>query len=492
MTQKGFISQLAPQYQQWLMFPRLHIALVTLLSLLWIVINPSASGTKSPSTPFLDTLATTSPSGVPSDHLDATADRKATDSAQLPPDFLDPLSVTSSSATPTPIPQELLIEPPKNFWKTYEVRSGDNLSKVFYRAGLSDRDVYLFIKGHAKAKELTNISPGQELELDVRDKHLHALRFQKDRLTSIKYSNNDGKFERAVSVAKPEIKQSILSGTINSSLFVAAQKAGLDHGLIMQLATIFGWDIDFVLDIRVGDTFRVVFEEKYLDGKKLGNGDILAAEFLNNGKTYQAVRYINQKGDKHYFTPDGQSMRKAFLRSPLDVVHITSHFNLKRKHPVLNRIRAHKGTDYRAKRGTPIKSVGDGKIAVRGWKGGYGRVVYIDHGHGYQTRYAHMSRFKKNVKVGSRVKQGQIIGYVGQSGLASGPHLHYEFHQNGRVRNPVTVKLPNARPIPKKQRKDFNAQTLPLLALLDDSPPMMHIATQNTEVLPNTSDRARL
>lgn len=492
MNQKGFTTQFTNPYQQWLMFPRIHLVLVALLGILWFLVKQSTPENHLPSNTLADQASSTStPDTLPvpldsNKHLPSTASRVATG-------FFDPLTATAQfSTTPTPIAQDLLAEPPKRYWKTYEIHSGDNLSTVFYRAGLSDRDVFLFISGHPKAKELTRMRPGQALELDVRDNDLIGLRFQRDRLTSIEYTQKAGQYRRHVSVAQPNIKQSILFGTIQSSLFVAAQRAGLDQGLIMQFATIFGWDIDFVMDIRVGDTFKVVFEEKYLDGEKLDNGDILAAEFVNNGRVYQAVRYINKKGEKNYFTPDGNSMRKAFLRSPLDIVRITSHFNLKRKHPVLNRIRAHKGTDYGAKRGTPIKAVGDGKIVFRGWKTGYGNVVYIDHAQGYHTRYAHMKGFKKSLKKGARVKQGDIIGYVGKTGYATGPHLHYEFHQNGKVRNPVTVKLPKATPIPKPLRKHFNAQTLPLLALLDDSDSLIRIASKEPDTVTDSNARARL
>jgi murein DD-endopeptidase MepM/ murein hydrolase activator NlpD len=234
----------------------------------------------------------------------------------------------------------------------------------------------------------------------------------------------------------------------------------------MELAQIFGWDIDFALDIRKGDQFRVLYEEKYLDGEKIGEGNILAAEFTNNGDTFAAVRYTDSNGDTNYYTPDGRSMRKAFLRSPVDFRRISSGFKRERYHPVLGVKRPHRGTDYAAKTGTPIKASGDGKVIWRGTKGGYGKTIIIQHGGNITTLYAHMSKYNSKVTSGSRVKQGQTIGYVGMTGTATGPHLHYEFRLNGVHKNPVTVKLPDAQPIANKELAKFKADTSQLIAEL--------------------------
>ncbi|MET0094196.1 MAG: peptidoglycan DD-metalloendopeptidase family protein, partial [Sedimenticola sp.] len=251
------------------------------------------------------------------------------------------------------------------------------------------------------------------------------------------------------------------------SLYQSAQRAGLDDSLIMELANIFGWDIDFALEIRSGDTFSLIYEEKYLDGDKYRNGAILAAEFINQGRVVRAVRYEDEHGDGSYFSPDGKSMRKAFLRAPVDFRRISSRFTRERYHPVLGKKRPHRGVDYAASTGTPIKAAGDGKVIYRGRKGGYGRTIIIQHGQKYTTLYAHMSKYRGKVKNGSRVRQGQVIGYVGKSGLATGPHLHYEFRVNGVHRNPLTVKLPAAEPIAKKYRADFKQKSAPLLTRLD-------------------------
>ena len=245
----------------------------------------------------------------------------------------------------------------------------------------------------------------------------------------------------------------------------------------MNLAGIFAWDIDFVLDIRQGDEFHIIVEEVWRDGKRVAEGDILAAEFTNQGEVFRAIRYKAPDGHISYFTPDGRNMRKAFLRAPLSFSRISSNFNPNRRHPVLNTIRAHKGVDYAAAHGTPIKAAGDGKVIFRGKKGGYGNVVILQHGGNITTLYAHMSNFDRKARNGSRVKQGQVVGYVGQTGLASGPHLHYEYRRNGVHKNPRTVSLPDAAPIDPKLKEDFRRTAAPLITQLDYTPLVLLEAT---------------
>jgi murein DD-endopeptidase MepM/ murein hydrolase activator NlpD len=235
----------------------------------------------------------------------------------------------------------------------------------------------------------------------------------------------------------------------------------------MDLANIFGYDIDFALDIRDGDEFEVIYEEKLVEGKKVGTGNILAARFTNRGKLYSAVRYTNSQGNSTYYRADGSSMRRAFIRTPVDFARISSRFSNGRRHPVLNKIRAHKGVDYAAPRGTPIKATGDGKVVLAGRKGGYGNTVVIQHGQRYRTLYAHMNGFAKGIRNGSKVSQGQIIGYVGTTGLSTGPHLHYEFQVNGVHVDPLSQKLPMADPIAGTERKRFLQQSQPLLARME-------------------------
>ncbi len=357
---------------------------------------------------------------------------------------------------------------PKYHTDTYTVKSGDTLASLFEKSNLYARDVYNFVHSHKKAKEMTRLQPGDRLLLTLGEENeLQQVTLKEDRLNSIIYTRGKKGFDRSTETIEPEKRYVYREAVIDDSLFGASSKAGLPHATAMNLANIFGWDIDFMLDIRKGDRFTLLFEEHYLDNEKIGNGPILAASFTNRGHTYKAVRFTNSKGFSHYYTPEGDSMRKEFLRNPVDFTRISSHFNLRRKHPVLNKIRAHKGTDYAAPNGTPIRAAGDGKVTFAGRKGGFGRTVIIQHGQKYKTLYAHVQKFHKRIRRGAKVKQGQTVAYVGSSGLATGPHLHYEFRVNGVVRNPMTVQLPKADPIPKSQLTEFKRQTQLLLAQLE-------------------------
>ncbi len=353
-------------------------------------------------------------------------------------------------------------------WDEVTVRRGDNLAAIFSRHGLSGQSLHAVMTSDKEtAAQLNRIHPGQIIKLGVdQDNTLQELVYDSSALESLRVVR-DGDTYRSTTIERPaDRRKSHATGVIHDSLFMAASKAGVSDGLTMQLAGIFGWDIDFALDIRQGDQFTVLYDELYIDGKKLRDGDILAAEFVNRGKVYRAVRYTDKAGNTSYFDPNGRSLRKAFLRTPVDFRRISSHFSTGRLHPVLNRIRAHKGVDYAAPTGTPVKAAGDGKITYRGARGGYGKTVQIQHGSRYSTLYAHLKRYARGLPSGSRVKQGQIIGYVGSSGLATGPHLHYEFRVDGVHRNPLTVKLPEAVPIAPEYRRDFETKIQPLLAQL--------------------------
>jgi len=357
-------------------------------------------------------------------------------------------------------------EKPLNI-KTIIVKKGDTLSAIFKRQSLSSSTLYKIINSGKQAKSLTRIKPGQKFTIALNDKNeIESLTFALNKVDTLTIAKQDKQFVSHIDSKDIEIRQQFTTATINNSLFSAGQKAGLNSSMIMKLAHIFGWDIDFALDIRKGDSFAVLFEEKFVDGKKIGSGNILSAEFVNNGKVFNAIRYTDTSGHTDYYSENGLSMRKAFLRTPVEFSRISSRFTTARKHPVLNRIRAHKGVDYAASRGTPIKAVGDGKVVFKGRKGGYGRVIILQHGSKYTTLYAHMNSYNKKLRNGSRVKQGQTIGYIGSSGLATGPHLHYEFRVNGVHRNPLTVKLPSAAPIAKKYRSDFKATAETLISQL--------------------------
>jgi murein DD-endopeptidase MepM/ murein hydrolase activator NlpD len=357
---------------------------------------------------------------------------------------------------------------PAGEWHEVTVKSGDSLAVIFSRLGIPPLQLHKILTVGGAAHNLKKIHPGQILRLqtDAED-NLLTLEYQVDRLSTLEIRQLEDDYEIATSHRTPERRVTNAAGIINSSLFMSAQDAGLSDNLTMEFANIFGWDVDFALDIRKGDSFTVLYEELYLDGEKIDDGNILAAEFVNNGRTYQAIRYTDAGGHTDFYSLDGKSMRKQFLRTPVEFSRISSRFSTGRKHPILNKIRAHKGVDYAAARGTPVKSTANGKIVHRGKKGGYGNTIIVQHGSKYSTLYAHLSKYRSGLKEGSRVKQGQVIGYIGSTGLATGPHLHYELRVNGVHRDPLNVKLPGAEPLEKKYLDDFNTQANTLLARLD-------------------------
>jgi murein DD-endopeptidase MepM/ murein hydrolase activator NlpD len=285
-------------------------------------------------------------------------------------------------------------------------------------------------------------------------------------------------------------------GVIDSSLFLAAEASNISDAVALKLANIFAWDIDFVLDIRDGDHFTVVYEQIYQDGRYLRDGEILAAEFVNAGKVYRAVGYKGPSGQLGYYTPNGQPMRKAFLRAPVDFTRVSSAFNPHRFHPILQTIRGHMGTDYAAPIGTPVHASGDGRVSFVGTRGGYGNAIVLEHTNSISTLYGHLSRFAKHLRVGARVQQGEVIGFVGMTGLATGPHLHYEYLVDGVHKNPETVRLPGAAPLQARALADFLAAAAPLLVRLE--PPAGPAAAANATsarpgrpspvALPNVAD----
>jgi murein DD-endopeptidase MepM/ murein hydrolase activator NlpD len=376
-----------------------------------------------------------------------------------------PLALPSPSTLDQPLPVVSSVsELP---WRKVTVAEGDSMSLIFDRLHLSPQQLHSVLEADKSEHLLRLLRPKQTLLFQIVDNDLKAMQYPLSATKNFLISRNGDDFVGQTHEKPVEIRLTHASGEINNSLFQAGQKAGLSDNLIMELANIFGWDVDFALDIRSGDTFSLLFEEQYLDGEKLSDGRILAAEFTNRGENYRAVLFTDPDGQSQYYSPDGASMRKAFLRSPVDFRRISSTFQRERFHPVLGKKRPHKGVDYAAATGTPIKAAGDGKVIFRGQKGGYGNVVILQHGGKYSTLYGHMSKFKQGVSNGSRVKQGQIIGYVGQSGMATGPHLHYEFRVDGVHRNPLTVKFPDAAPIPKEYKTAFQQQSQQLFAQLD-------------------------
>ena len=318
------------------------------------------------------------------------------------------------------------------------------------------------------ATKLARIAPRQEIEFYVdTQSRLTGLVHRLDQIRSVHVSRDGDTFTFEEVVEPPEVLVATATGIIDSSLFEAGQRAGLSNNIIMQMAEIFGWDVDFALDIRAGDRFALVFEEQFKGGKKIGEGPIIAAEFTNRGRRILTVRYVDPTGHTDYFSADGRSMRKAFLRTPVNFTRISSRFRFNRRHPILHKMRAHRGVDYAAPRGTAVKASGEGRVVFAGNKGGYGRTIILQHGSAYTTLYAHLSRFSKGIRPGKRVEQGQIIGRVGSTGLATGPHLHYEFRVRGTHRDPLKVELPQAAPLAKEYMADFREKAKPLLADLE-------------------------
>ncbi|MCZ6474755.1 MAG: M23 family metallopeptidase, partial [Gammaproteobacteria bacterium] len=340
------------------------------------------------------------------------------------------------------------------------------LELLFRRNGLSLADLAA-MTGLGDAREhLRLLRPGDTIEISHQAGRVLSLAKQLDDVSVLQVDRNTTGFYADILTREVDIRSVSRHGVIQSSLFEAGTAASISDAVTMNMAGIFQWDIDFIQDVRVGDDFTVIYEELWRDGVKLRDGEIVAAEFINQGTPYRAVRYVFSGGDSDYFTPDGRSVRKAFIRAPVDFARVSSSFNLNRRHPILNTIRAHRGVDYAAPTGTPVIAAGDGKVTFRGVRNGYGNTIILQHGGNITTLYGHLSRFA-SFRIGSRIKQGQTLGFVGQSGLATGPHLHYEYRLNGVHRNPRTVTLPPADPIPAEHWEDFLTAAAPLWRQLD-------------------------
>lgn len=356
------------------------------------------------------------------------------------------------------------------YWMDLKVLPGDTIGSLFARHGLAESDWREIVRLGGDTGSLAHIRAGESLQVKQdRKGQLHELRHQMDESRTLQVTRQAGVFRASTITAAIERRTTYRVGVIDEStgsLFLAGQEAGMSDRVIMQLFDVFRWDIDFAQDIQPGDRFSVVYEEVYRNGEKLRDGEILAAEFINRSKPLRAVAYADETGRIDYYTPKGDPMHKAFIRTPVAFSRISSRFGF-RRHPVLNRIRSHKGVDYAAPQGTPVKATGEGRIIHRGRRGGYGNTVMIRHANGIVTLYGHLSKFAKGQGVGHRVKQGQLIGYVGSTGLATGPHLHYEFHVNGVHQNPLSVRLPNAEPLNPRRLADFQRKAAPLVAQLE-------------------------
>jgi murein DD-endopeptidase MepM/ murein hydrolase activator NlpD len=376
----------------------------------------------------------------------------------------EPVGEVLAKPIPFPLFHPPLVLPPEFEQLEFTIKRGDTLNAVFRRNKLDLGHLAMILRLPEAAPHLTRLMPGDEFVIEHDDGSLVSLYRELDLTSGLKIRKAETGYFTAEIVDRPiEIKRRLAFGRIETSLFESATAAGLRDTLIMNLAGIFAWDVDFVLDIRGGDHYYILFEEIFQDGEYVTDGNIIAAEFNNRSRTFQAIRFVDKDGRSDYYTPDGLSVRKAFVRAPVDFTRISSSFNPRRKHPILNTIRAHRGVDYAAPGGTPIKAAGDGKVIFRGKNNGYGNHIIVQHGGNITTLYAHMSRFHNSSRKGRRVNQGQTIGYVGMTGLATAPHLHYEYRLNGVHRNPRTVKLPKADPIKEEYRAEFLAAAGPIL-----------------------------
>lgn len=381
-------------------------------------------------------------------------------------DDIEPIQ-TLSAFVPSPVPLVLAPEPEYQTL-TLKIRPGDTLDQLFRSNHLDIGNLASVARLDVARTRFRQIKPGDVFEITHDDGRLIRMYSALNLTSALQVERDEAGFTASIVERPIEIRKRMAYGVIQTSLFESAAAAGLSDKLIMNLAGIFAWDVDFVLDIRSGDNYYVQWEEIWQDNEFVTDGEIIVAEFNNNGRSNRAIRFIDDSGHSDYFTPAGDSVRKAFIRAPVDFTRISSNFNPNRRHPILNTIRAHQGVDYAAPRGTPIKAAGDGKVIFRGVKNGYGNAVILQHGGNITTLYAHMSKFDSKSRIGARVRQGQTIGYVGATGLATANHLHYEYRVNGVHRNPRTVALPQADPIDDKYRQRFLADSKPILEELEN------------------------
>lgn len=420
----------------------------------------------------------------------ARGDRLNDTEGLIDADLLSQIEATETIPTPVsvtpslPAPENGSPDNTQQQWTDLTVSSGDTLSAMFAQVGLSATELYRVVNSSEEANVLNRLYPGNELSFQMSQPgQLDTLKVMTSPLEGFQFARLGDSYEATPINIQPEVLQVQKHGQIAASLFMAADEAQIPAGIIMEMADIFGGVIDFLLDPREGDQFSLIYEEKYLDGERVGTGDIIGAQFINRGREYLALRYQNEAGQIGYFSPAGESMQRAFLRNPLDVFRISSNFNPNRRHPILNTIRAHKGTDYAAPTGTPIRATADGTVTWAGRNGSFGNLVVIKHHGAFETKYAHLNTYANGVKKGSRVQQGQIIGYVGSTGSATGPHLHYEFLINGVHKNPRTVvdQLPQVVSLEESEMPRFRASTQTILeqfAQANASQPLLTMAAQ--------------
>lgn len=354
------------------------------------------------------------------------------------------------------------------YWREARVQRGDTVASLLHRLQIEDTAAVDFLRSSNDAKTLYQLVPGRSVRAQTTENGaLIALRYIAANNTQLTVDRAGDEFKASAQAAPLDTRVIMKSGEIRSSLFGATDAADVPDAIATQMAEIFSSDIDFNLDIRKGDRFAVVYELLYSNGEPVKTGRLLAVQFVNQGKTYRAVHFKDAEGRAGYYTPEGNNLRKAFLRSPLEFSRITSGFTSARFHPVLKTWRAHKGVDYGAPTGTKVRATADGIIALASTQTGYGNIVVVQHKGDLSSAYGHLSAFAKGMRKGARVSQGDVIGYVGSTGMATGPHLHYEFRVAGVQRNPLTVPMPQSFPIASQYKNDFLASARPLSAQLE-------------------------
>jgi murein DD-endopeptidase MepM/ murein hydrolase activator NlpD len=395
----------------------------------------------------------------------------------LPPIIIKNSTASKTNLTPSPpvnpvkeIPakvsnKEQHHEEDEN-WKMVIIRKGDSLAQIFKRVGLSAKLLHTIVKSNSNAKMLTRLKPNQELQFQIQKNTLQKLIIPFSNTQTLVIQKVGNQYQSQINTRKMDSKNQFVTATVYGSLYSTAKKYNIPSKLIRQMTEIFMWNIDFAKNVRAGDQFTLVYKTFYINGKLVNTGDLLAASYRSKGKVYQAVQHTNKAGQTDYFTPQGISLKKAFNRYPIRFSHISSSFSLSRYHPILHYMRAHKGVDLAARIGTPIMATGSGRIEFIGRNSGYGNMIKIKHDKTYSSIYGHMLKFQKGLSKGSYVRRGQLIGYVGQTGLASGPHCHYEFHVHGQPKNPTTVNLPRGLAISGRELATFKANSNILLAQL--------------------------
>lgn len=377
-------------------------------------------------------------------------------------------TIIEEIALPT-IENPIVAPVANNFWQIDQIRRDDTFDSLMTRLNIQNQPAIDFLRYDPGAKAFaTGLRPGSAVHAQTTEEgELLRLQYKTGSSSILNVEQTETGYKAYI--AEPELETHTVhkSAVIRSSLFEATDNAGIPDQVAIQLAEIFSSDIDFYRDLRRDDRFSVIYEAGYNSGELISAGKVLAAEFVNQGKTYRAILFRNPDGKHGYYTPEGKSLHKSFLRSPLEFTRISSRFSLGRFHPILQKLRAHKGVDYAAPTGTRIKAAADGSVAFVGKKGGYGNVIILKHANGISTVYGHLSRFSSGLRKGQKVSQGEIIGFVGMSGMATGPHLHYEFLLNGKHRDPLNVALPVALPIPNEYKADFLASSQELVAQLD-------------------------